>query len=119
MASATSPVSDFQRRDTTSETFHLVWLDDFNESKNEEQENTRKQLRTTINHIKTFDDVHECQKYIEGISKQERVVLLVCNRLGLEIVPCIHDLRQVSSVYVYSMNETADNQWMKTFPKVT
>lgn len=118
MASASFLVDDFHMHDKTLETFHLVWLDDY-KNKNEEWQNTQKQLRTTINHLKTFDEVCECQKYIEEISKQDRVILIVSGRLGLEVVPHIHELRQVSSIYIYSMKETENEQWTETYPKVT
>src|ERR1700722_4333463 len=86
------------------ETFSLVWLD---ASVNGSKENIEAQqrLRTSINHLKTFENSDQCEKYIRSVSKDDRIVLIVSGQLGREIVPRIHKLRQVFSIYVYCMDK--------------
>jgi hypothetical protein len=44
--------------------------------------------------------------------------LIVSGQFGREIVPKIHQLEQLSAIYVYCMNKEANEQWAKDFLKV-
>ena len=99
------------------ESFSLVWLDAQVQTSSENQQ-AQKQLRSIINHLKTFDDENDCEQYISTISPQDRVVLIVSGRLGRAIVPRVHHLRQIILIYVYCMDKQANEQWSKPFIKV-
>src|ERR1700722_12904416 len=116
MATAVQPSDDSHTKNNNLEIFSLIWLDaDVNvkESRNIEQ-----RLRNVINHLRKFEDGHECQKYIQERSKEDRLVLIVSGQLGQEIVPHIHQLRQVSSIYVYCTDKSRNEQWTSEFTKV-
>jgi protein gp37 len=100
------------------ETYCLIWLD---VSVNNSQENiqAQQQLRTSINHLITFEDYQQCLQYIEFVPKDDRIILIVSGRLGQIIVPKIVKYRQVTSIYVYCMDKKANEQWAKQFKKVT
>ncbi len=99
------------------ETYSLIWLD---ATVNISKENIRaqQQLRTSINHLRIFEDDNECEEYIRSIPKEDRIVLIVSGGLGQKIVPHIHQLRQVFSIYVYCMNKKKNQQWAQQFSKV-
>ncbi|CAF1221230.1 unnamed protein product [Adineta steineri] len=97
-----------KRNDNHLESFSLIWLN------NNENVDIQKELRNTINHIETFDDVEECKNYIEKTSENDRLVLVTNGEFGQQIIPSIHQLRQISSVYINSENE----QWTNDFPKL-
>ena len=92
---------DHQTEDDNLEIFSLVWLD---AQVNILAENRRTQfeLRQIMNHLNTFDDRQQCYQYIKSLSPQERLVLIVSDRYGRQLIPQIHQLRQVSSIYIYS-----------------
>jgi hypothetical protein len=115
MAATSNTVSYID--DDNLETFALLWLDAAVNS-NEENRHAQRQLRSTINYIKTFEDVNQCQQYIQFVSLYDRFVLIVSGQLGQEIVPHIHHIRQLSSIYVYCMNKSKNEQWAKNFSKV-
>ncbi|CAF4528963.1 unnamed protein product [Rotaria sp. Silwood2] len=94
----------------------LIWLD-ANISV-EENRNTEQRLRSIINNLLKFQDVTQCQKYIEERSHKDRLIMIVSGQLGQEIVPSIHKLQQVVSIYVYCMNKEKNEQWARTFAKV-
>ena len=112
-AAATSP----KLGNNNLEIFSLIWLD---ASVNDSEENVDAQhrLRTSINHLKTFEEGEECEHHIRAVSAEDRIVLIVSGRLGREVVPRIHQLRQVSSIYVYCMDKARNEQWAKQFKKV-
>ncbi|CAF5145692.1 unnamed protein product, partial [Rotaria magnacalcarata] len=64
-----------------------------------------------------FQDVKQCQKYIEERSKNDRLVMIVRGPFGQEIVPSIHKLRQVISIYVYCFDKVRNKQWSDKFTK--
>ncbi|CAF1271683.1 unnamed protein product [Adineta steineri] len=97
-----------KRNDNHLESFSLIWLN------NNENVDIQKELRNTINHIETFDDVEECKNYIEKTSENDRLVLVTNGEFGQQIIPSIHQLRQISSVYINS----EDEQWSNDFPKL-
>jgi hypothetical protein len=94
----------------------IVWLD---ASVNDTNENINAQqmLRTSTNHLKTYTDDKECEKYILSVPKGHRIILIVDGRFGQVIVPRIHQLYQISSIFVYSMNKR-NEEWTKTYKKV-
>ncbi|CAF1528023.1 unnamed protein product, partial [Adineta steineri] len=56
-----------KRNDNHLESFSLIWLT------NNENVHIQKELRNTINHIETFDDVEECKNYIDKTSENDRL----------------------------------------------
>ncbi|CAF1356904.1 unnamed protein product [Rotaria sordida] len=98
------------------EIFCLIWLDAGANAK--DIRDTEQNLRSIINRFKKFQDVRQCQKFIEERSQKERVVIIVSGQLGREIVPSIHKLRQVISIYVYCMDKEGNKKWADKFAKV-
>ncbi len=107
----------FQAHDDNLETFSLLWLD-AQINTTEDNQQVQLKLRESINHLKTFDDQQQCQQYILSLSPQDRLVLIMSGRCGRQLLPQIHQLRQVSSIYIYCMDKTANEQWAKNFTKV-
>jgi len=111
-------MSNTTQKDKNLETYALIWLDT---SVNSSQENiqAQQQLQTSINHLLTFEDDHQCLQYIYSVPKDDRIVLIVSGRSGRTIVPKIAQLRQISSIYVYCMDKKANEQWSQQFSKVS
>ena len=103
--------------DNNLETFALLWLD-ASVNSSEENRHAQQHLRSTINYLKTFEDVEQCQQYIQFVSPYDRLVLIVSGQLGRQIVPNIHKLQQVSSIFVYCGNKQLNEEWARQYPKV-
>ncbi|CAF4572913.1 unnamed protein product, partial [Rotaria socialis] len=118
MASAISSNDDFYTtgEDMCLEIFYLIWLDA--NANGKETRDTEQKLRSIINNLKKFQDVKQCQKYIEERSKNDRLVMIVSDQFGREIVHSIHKLRQVISIYVYCFDKVGNKQWFDKFAKV-
>jgi hypothetical protein len=99
------------------ETFSLIWLEiSINEAK--KNIDIQQRLRKAINCLNTFQDSSQCEKHIQSLSKDDRIVLIANGRLGEELVPQIHHLRQVTSIYIYCTDENRNEEWTKQFTKV-
>ena len=83
-----------------------------------ETRTTEQKLRSIINHLKKFQDVKQCQQYIEQTSQKDRLVLIVSGQMGQELVHSIHKLRQIISIYVYCMDKKRNEEWACKFGKV-
>jgi hypothetical protein len=109
-------IGHLKKDDDNLETFSIFWLDaSVNDKKNLA---ARKKLRSIINQLKTFDDAEEFMARIRRISKGDLTVLIVSGQLGCTVVPEIHSLPQVSSIYVYCMNKAVHAKWSHSYSKV-
>ncbi|CAF3774854.1 unnamed protein product, partial [Rotaria sp. Silwood1] len=118
MASHALSIDDFHTNtdDMRLEIFCLIWLD--TNANATEIRDTEQRLRSIINHLKKFKDVEQCQKYIEERSQKDRLGMLVSGQFVREIVPVIHQLRQVISIYVYCFDKKRNEKWACKFAKV-
>ncbi|CAF1152781.1 unnamed protein product [Adineta steineri] len=104
-----TPIESISKRnDNHLESFSLIWLT------NNENIDIQKELRSIINHIETFHDVEECKNYIEKTPENDQLVLVTNDEFGRQIIPLIHQLRQISSIYINSQDE----QWTNDTPKI-
>jgi GTP-binding protein EngB required for normal cell division len=102
--------------DKNLEIFSLIWLDENVNVK--DIRDTEQKLRSIINHLKKFQDIKQCLQYIEKRSEKDRLILIVSGQFGQEIIPFIHNLRQVISIYIYCMDKISNEKWAYKFPKV-
>lgn len=71
----------------------------------------------TSKDVVEFQNDEECQKYIERKSNY-RLVLITSGSCGRKLVPQIHQLSQVTSIYVFCMDEKSHRRWACNFSKV-
>jgi hypothetical protein len=77
----------------------LVWLDRNIDENNSDCKNTITQLRRSVNHINTFTNGDQFIEFIESIN-QEKACMIISGALGQHIVPRLHDMPQVDSVFI-------------------
>ena len=87
--------------------FSLIWLD----SNPNESQTTEQKLRNIINQFKKFQDIQSCRDFIETTCEQDRLILIVSGKLGRELVPNIHQLRQIISIYIFCKNKPINKEW--------
>ncbi|UJR30022.1 hypothetical protein I4U23_017567 [Adineta vaga] len=99
------------------ETYSILWIDPFvNDTK--EYVDAQKRLRTAINYIRTFKTIENCEQYIQSIPEQDRIFLIINNQLGQELIPQIHQYRQIFAIYIYINDDKRNTQWSKAFTKI-
>ena len=79
----------------------------------EEQRKNKK-----INDGMAFSDVGKCEEYISKKSKNQ-LVLVASGRSGQTLVPRIHQLSQVISIYIFCMDKMSHDKWACNFSKVS
>src|ERR1019366_7624659 len=78
---------------------------------------TVSQLRRVVNSITTFTDGDQCVEFITG-KKDEKSCVIISGALGRLIVPVIHDMSQVDSIFIFCGNKKRHEQWTKEWPKI-
>ncbi|CAM4837065.1 unnamed protein product [Rotaria magnacalcarata] len=106
-----------EKHEDNLETYSLVWLEPA-VNKVKEYIDAQSQLRKIINHLQTFEEIEQCESYIKSVSKEDRIIFISNDRLGQEVVPRIHLLRQIFTIYIYNSDKKRSNDWAKNFEKV-
>ncbi|CAF1021556.1 unnamed protein product [Adineta steineri] len=95
----------------------LIWLDNNTNDNNADCNNTMKQLKRVVNNINTFTDGEECVEFIQTIVNN-KVYMIVSGSLGKHIVPHVHDISQVDTIFIFCNNQEWHKQWIKQWPKI-
>ena len=96
--------------------YDVIWL----VSTNEIGENIKfiEKLREIILRLKIFDNVDKCQEYINQLSTEIRLIMIISDVKHIEIIRQIYHLRQISSIYICCTEIIVKQQWMSYCPKV-
>ncbi|CAF0711848.1 unnamed protein product [Adineta steineri] len=98
------------------ETYSLIWLDaSINSGDNIE---TQAKFRSFINHLQIFENPDQCEQHIRSVLSQDRIVFVVSGSLGIHLVPKIHSLQQIFSIYIYCANLPFHREWAQHYIKV-
>lgn len=76
------------------------------------------QCRTLVKQLKIFDIVADCEQYIQSECTKSKVILIINEHVSQMIVSRIHELPQVSAIYVYGMDTEENTGWLKSYSKV-
>ncbi|CAF0950346.1 unnamed protein product [Adineta steineri] len=95
----------------------LIWLDNNINENNTDCTNTIKQLKRVVNNINTFTDSNQCAEFIETITNN-KICMIVSGSLGKHIVPHVHDMSQVDTIFIFCNNPESHEQWTKQWPKI-
>ncbi|CAF3577479.1 unnamed protein product [Rotaria socialis] len=115
--SSSSIESTPQKKPTDFETFLLIWLDP-NVDTSTDNVQTQKRLREILTCLITFDKVEPCERWLKKCCANEKIILIVSGAYGQEIIPKIHHLKRLITIYVYCLDVGRNKQWAKTFAKV-
>ncbi|CAF1019657.1 unnamed protein product [Adineta steineri] len=119
------PVSGFSTsatadRRTNMQRMHnvlLIWLDNNINENNTDCSNTIKELKRVVNNINTFTNGDQCVEFIQTINNN-KVCMIVSGSLGKHIVPHVHDMSQVDTIFIFCNNQQWHKQWAKEWPKI-
>ncbi|UJR30287.1 hypothetical protein I4U23_017825 [Adineta vaga] len=74
-------------------------------------------LRRCVNDLNTYIDSDQCIQFIETI-KDRKACMIISGSLGQLIVPQVHDLSQVDSIFIFCGNKQRHEGWAKDWPKI-
>ena len=74
-------------------------------------------MRSIIDFILQIDNIEACIGKITN--SDEYIFLVVSDRYVEKLLPRIHHLYQLNSIFITSDSMTTSEQWMKDYPKVS
>ncbi len=98
--------------------FLLVWLDtNIDVINNDDSRNTLTELRQVVDTINTFVDVNQCMNFLMNI-QHEKIFMIISGSLGQNIVPLVHNIYQLTSIYIFCENKSKHEHWVKKWSKI-
>ncbi|CAF0971087.1 unnamed protein product [Adineta steineri] len=95
----------------------LIWLDNNIDGNNDDCQNTITKLRRAVNDINTYTNSDQCFEFIQTIV-DKKVCMIISGSLGQHIVPHVHNMSQVDSIFIFCGNTKYHEQWAKDWPKI-
>ncbi|CAF3989882.1 unnamed protein product, partial [Rotaria sp. Silwood1] len=97
--------------------FLILWLDEDIDEVIDEYYNSIQHLQQIVNTIEPFNDTDECVDYLSQL-QNEKAFLIVSDTLCETVVPRIHHMTQLYSIYVFSHKQSGYEEWAKDWYKV-
>jgi hypothetical protein len=80
-------------------------------------DNNVTQLCRVVNDITTFTNADQCIDFLTNIYT-EKVCILISGSLCQSIIPLIHDITQLHTIFIFCPDQTRHEQWANEWPKI-
>ena len=97
--------------------YRLVWLDTNVSMSEEESQHILESLRSEVNEVNMFTELEECVTFLQGI-QLEKVFLIASGYLGQTLVPQVHSMTQIDTIFILCGDKSRHEEWAKKWPKV-
>ncbi|CAF0869487.1 unnamed protein product [Adineta ricciae] len=95
----------------------LIWLDRNIDTTKAEYQNTIAKLQAIISDVEIYTDVDQCVQFIETIDDR-KICMITSGSLGQHIVPRVHDMTQVDSIFIFCGNRERYENWARAWSKI-
>ncbi|CAF1153648.1 unnamed protein product [Adineta steineri] len=95
----------------------VIWLDKSINDNNADCSNIIKQLKCIVNNVNTFTDEEQCIEFIQTTTNNQ-ICMIVSGSLGQHIVPHVHNMSQVDTIFIFCNNQEWHKPWAKQWPKI-
>ncbi|CAF0946905.1 unnamed protein product [Adineta ricciae] len=95
----------------------VIWLDTHIHSSNPDYQNAITHLQHIVNDIYTFTDNDECIDFILTLADTD-VCLITSGSVGQRLVPCVHDISNIDSIFIFCDDQNRHEQWGGKWCKV-
>ncbi|CAF1281906.1 unnamed protein product [Adineta steineri] len=118
--SSKSSISQNTNDDETADrAFIVVWCDATIGASSNDDVNTLIQLARIVNRkrqlIHTFSELNACKEFI---THANNICLIVSGQMGTDLIPLVHNLKQIHSIYIFCFNKAKYDPLVKQYEKV-
>lgn len=103
--------------DSILQNFVVIWLDSKNNELKNNCHSSIRQLQDIVNSTHLFNDVDDCIDVLTEIEGR-RTFMIISNTLSQQLIPLIHDIPQLHSIYIFSYDTKIDDQRTMELSKV-
>jgi hypothetical protein len=97
--------------------FRLIWLDPKINVSTPDCRNSLTRLRRVVNSVNTFTDIDTCLDFLKNVH-DEKAFLIVSGSIGENVIPSVHSMTQLDSIFVFCSNKARYEYLMIEWPKV-
>jgi tetratricopeptide (TPR) repeat protein len=105
-------------RQRIAQNFLLIWLDANIDESTDDHQSTVAQLRSVVNNINIFTKRDKAIDFLTEVYGM-KTFLITDDTIGQQIVPLIHDIPQLDSIYIFSNKQIQHEAWTKKWVKIT
>jgi hypothetical protein len=95
----------------------LIWVDFGIDETKKDCQNMLAQLQSVVHDVNIFTQPDQGIDFLTDVD-DIKAFLLVAGTIGQQIVPLIHDISHLDSIYIYGRNKSTHEQWAKQWFKV-
>ncbi|CAF1315399.1 unnamed protein product [Adineta steineri] len=106
-----------QPRQRMTQNYLLIWVDASIDAKNKNCQDTLNQLKNVINNINLCTQPDQCIQLLNQID-DERAFVIISSAIGQHLVPEIHDLPQLDTIYIFCDNKSKHHEWTQNWTKI-
>lgn len=101
----------------TTQKFILVWLDSTVDGSDANYLESLFPLKELVSTLKIFSDADECVRFLTQVVN-DKILIILSDFDGECLMPLVHDMDQIDSIYVRSANVREPGTWTNKWPKV-
>ena len=97
--------------------FFLVWIDTNIDESTADFQSSLAQLRNVVNDVTSFKQEDDAIDYLTNI-RAISGFLIITDTIGAQILPLIHDIPLLDTIYILISNQQKDAKWTEQWVKV-
>lgn len=114
-----NPKADINRpRRLIIQNFLVIWLDRNKIRIDEKHHRILAQVQHIVHDVDIFNDIDECIDYLTDIKDRRVFLVIETTTLAHSILPSIHDIPQLSTIYVLCADNPHQEQWKQYWSKI-
>ncbi|CAF4046177.1 unnamed protein product, partial [Rotaria sp. Silwood1] len=110
-------MNEQQRRRRMAENYFVIWVDKNINRENKDCQNTLTQLRGVVNQVDICFTAEQCIQLLNEHRKETSFVIS-SGTLGQHLVPDIHDMLNLDTIYIFCRNKELHKAWAKNWTKI-
>ncbi|CAF0808369.1 unnamed protein product [Adineta steineri] len=114
-AGASSNIQQLQQR--MAQNYLLIWVDANIDEGEKDCQDTLTQLKNVVNDVKLCTEPNQCIPVLNKVDK-EQVFVIISSPLGKHLVPEIHDIPRLDSIYIFCDNKSRHEEWTQHWTKI-
>ncbi|CAF1592645.1 unnamed protein product [Rotaria magnacalcarata] len=110
------PVPDVFAESVVEKT-QLVWVNSTIVENESDFRHILKELYKLIRRVSFFEQIDQCVRFLADVPN-EKAIVVVSNAFGQDMIPQIHSMIQVDTIYLLGDIQAPSEQWIKEWPKI-
>ena len=117
MNEAKSTTNIRRSRKCIAQNYLLIWIDDSIDEESKDYQETLVQLKNVINNVNLCTQPDQRIDLLNQVDN-ERVFVVISGYLGQYLIPEIHDISQLDTIYIFCGNKSRHHEWAKNWTKI-